>query len=293
MDTIDEAHRQWVANGWDAAADGMAVAFPVRRVVTGHDDRGRPTFLSDGVPPQTVTSPSGHGLSELLWLEALPIDPDDGGDPPPDLRGSYPVGGALACRLIRFPGFAPHAPIGATWLRMPGDDPARPGMHRSETLDLMVVVDGHITLGLDDGEHLLGPGDVVVQRGTPHRWRVVGERPCTFLSVLLSPDDKAPTPHDPLGVPDLEHGSHDVVGGPRRLVTGMSPDGRSGVAPIAAPKPPVTVGPSEVTLYDLWQTGGPLTHVSQGGDAAGPWSLEPAGRGVAFRRADWSVTARG
>ena len=78
-------------------------------------------------------------------------------------------------------------PVDDTWLRVPYEDPALPGWHRSETLDLMVVLEGDLVLGLDDGEHPLGAGAAVVQRGTFHRWRVVGEQPCTFLSVLDLP----------------------------------------------------------------------------------------------------------
>src|ERR1700712_4245017 len=166
----------------------VATEFPVRRIVTGIDASGRAVFVSDGVSPNTVTSPAGHGLSELLWLDAVPKGPDDGGESPADLHGGFPADGAIACRLIRFPGFPAGTPVNDTWLRVPGEDPARPGLHRSETLDLMVVIAGQITLELDDGEHPLGAGDAVVQRGTLHRWRVVGESPCTFLSVLISVD---------------------------------------------------------------------------------------------------------
>ena len=71
-------------------------------------------------------------------------------------------------------------PVDEQWIRVEGDDPDRPGMHATDTLDFMVVLDGEIVLGLDDGEHTLGPGDTVIQRGTAHRWRVAGDRPCIY-----------------------------------------------------------------------------------------------------------------
>jgi uncharacterized cupin superfamily protein len=43
-------------------------------------------------------------------------------------------------------------------------------MHRTRTLDYAVVIEGEVVLILDDGEHVLGPGSVVVQRGTDHAW---------------------------------------------------------------------------------------------------------------------------
>src|SRR6476660_362284 len=43
-------------------------------------------------------------------------------------------------------------------------------MHRTETIDYGVVLSGEIVLVLDDSETVLRAGDVVVQRGTDHRW---------------------------------------------------------------------------------------------------------------------------
>jgi quercetin dioxygenase-like cupin family protein len=37
---------------------------------------------------------------------------------------------------------------------------------------------------LETGSTVVRAGDVVVQRGTPHAWRVVGDQPCTFVSIL-------------------------------------------------------------------------------------------------------------
>ena len=258
--------------------------FAVRRVVTGHDAGGRAVFVEDGVPLRTFGSLAGPALSELLWLDGPPKSADDGGDSPADLHGGFPAAGAIACRLIRFPRFLLRYAGGGDLATHAGDDPARPGLHRSETLDLMVVLDGHITLGLDDGEHPLGPGDAVIQRGTVHRWRVVGEESCTFLSVLLSPEPlhgaAVPVELKPAPVAGDEPSA-----APYRLVTGSGADGSSQVTP-TGPLPSMLAG--AVSLYDLWQTGGPLSHVEQGGDPEGPWSLEPAGGGVALRRVDFA-----
>jgi hypothetical protein len=43
-------------------------------------------------------------------------------------------------------------------------------MHRTRTLDYVVVIEGEVVLLLDDSETILGKGDVVVQRGTNHAW---------------------------------------------------------------------------------------------------------------------------
>jgi quercetin dioxygenase-like cupin family protein len=43
-------------------------------------------------------------------------------------------------------------------------------MHRTRTLDYVVMIEGELVLILDDSEVVLKPGDVVVQRGTDHAW---------------------------------------------------------------------------------------------------------------------------
>jgi hypothetical protein len=43
-------------------------------------------------------------------------------------------------------------------------------MHRTKTLDYVVMIEGELILLLDDSEVALKPGDVVVQRGTNHAW---------------------------------------------------------------------------------------------------------------------------
>ena len=59
-------------------------------------------------------------------------------------------------------------------------------MHRSNSLDYGVILSGAVELELDDGAvTLLGPGDVVVQRGTIHAWRNPSvDEPARILFVL-------------------------------------------------------------------------------------------------------------
>lgn len=142
----------------------------VRRVVTGHV-QGQATFTSDGTPPRTIAMPGGSGVSELLWLDGPPADVDAGGDRDGGGFPLEPPTSGLSARIVALPSAAPDAPAEEAWLRIEGDDPNRPGMHRTDTLDLVVVLAGAVTLDLGDGEHLLGAGDLVVQRGSRHRWR--------------------------------------------------------------------------------------------------------------------------
>jgi mannose-6-phosphate isomerase-like protein (cupin superfamily) len=246
--------------------------FTARRVVTGHDADGRDVIRADDRPPGTIEA-DGFGLAHWLWLDGTPATVDDGGDVPAGPLALEPPPGGCAVRLIRFPG-------GGDWIRVDGDDPDRPGMHATDTLDFMVVLDGRIVLGLDDGEHELGAGDVVVQRGNPHRWRVAGDAPCTYVVCMVRPD--------PAAAPDstvaLAAASAAGDGRPRRLVAATRQDGTSYAATDGYPPCALSPGADDgVALVELWQSGGPLASPEQGGDPDGGWVLEPRGGGVAFR----------
>ncbi|UGQ12983.1 cupin domain-containing protein [Yinghuangia sp. ASG 101] len=275
-------------------------AFPVRRVVTGHDAGGRPVIASDGAPEVDAMSRRGYGTAELLWFDAPPVRAGDGGDPGPEARGAFPAPGGAACRIITWPASPPRTPVADTWLRVPGDSPDEPGMHRTDTQDLVVVLSGAIVLGLDDGDHELGPGDALVQRGTRHRWRVVGDRPCVFLCVVLAPEVGVESRESVIDEPEERPGGH------RLLITGAGTretgDDRSRVTVFGTPRP--VFPPADVTVHDLWLTGGPLADPAQGGTSipGARWSLAPRDGGVAVRRvafapgrepdpADWHTTA--
>lgn len=60
-----------------------------------------------------------------------------------------------------------------------------PIMHRTETIDYAVILEGALTLLLDDQDVELKAGDVIIQRGTNHSWRNRSEKPCRILFVLV------------------------------------------------------------------------------------------------------------
>ena len=59
-------------------------------------------------------------------------------------------------------------------------------MHKTATVDYIIVIKGEIWAIMDKGETLLKPGDVLVQRGTNHSWSVRGDEPCVIAAVLVS-----------------------------------------------------------------------------------------------------------
>ncbi|WP_188772033.1 cupin domain-containing protein [Novosphingobium endophyticum] len=69
---------------------------------------------------------------------------------------------------------------------IPGHDAQ--GFHRTGTLDLVLLLEGRLRLLLDEGEVVLEPGDVVVQRDTNHAWRA-GDDPARCFVVVSRPED--------------------------------------------------------------------------------------------------------
>jgi quercetin dioxygenase-like cupin family protein len=43
-------------------------------------------------------------------------------------------------------------------------------MHRTETVDYVIVLEGEIEMDMDDSTVKLKAGDVMIQRGTNHAW---------------------------------------------------------------------------------------------------------------------------
>lgn len=252
------------------------MSFGVRRIVTGHDSAGNPEFTSDGEPPGTVVVPrAGIGFAGLWQIDQAPRDPSDGGEP---------TGGASL-----------HRPPGSVWwnhlsFEPTGDyittgdpelfDPERPGMHATETIDLMEVVSGRILLELDDSETELTAGDCVVQGGTNHRWKVLGDEPCVYTVVMLGIDPDAAGDHHAL---TPRRSSAPTGLGPRRVVT-ANVDGRSVIAADGEPPNVFAVEGYDLGFVDVWQSGGPIASVGQGGDAVpDTFQLDPLGMGVSWK----------
>ena len=164
-----------------------------RRVVTGHDAEGRSVVVGDG--PTSGRFDSGE-WEELWAFEGVPADLADPTDPAALQRFRLvPAPGRIACRLFTIPA-RDGSPRGAEereweqridWAeveRLP--PPADPRMHRTPTVDVVVVVSGEMDLVLDGGEEVrLRPGDSVVQRGTMHAWRNPGPGPCVAVAFMV------------------------------------------------------------------------------------------------------------
>ena len=131
-----------------------------RRVVTGHDRRGKSVVLSDGPPPQKhpMHGPEVGADFNEMWGDT---------DPVPELSAT-PAGEPNERPFTLMPGSGHLLRILDVYPL--GEGGKRTVMHRTQTLDYVVVISGELVLILDDSEVGLRQGDVVVQRGTDHAW---------------------------------------------------------------------------------------------------------------------------
>jgi mannose-6-phosphate isomerase-like protein (cupin superfamily) len=60
-----------------------------------------------------------------------------------------------------------------------------PFMHRTQSVDCGIVLEGEITLVLDNEEVVMREGDFLVERGTKHAWANRSGVPCRILLVLI------------------------------------------------------------------------------------------------------------
>jgi mannose-6-phosphate isomerase-like protein (cupin superfamily) len=168
----------------------------VRRVVTGHDARGRSVFLQDRHAKNVKQMASMPGLALTdLWETEGPLASNEGKADAAarPVRLEPPRGGTIL-RIVEFPpdskwrhradARAAFDSIGAG--HAPDRASADPMMHKTATVDYIIVLKGEIHAIMDRGEVKLKAGDILIQRGTNHSWSVRGRKPCIIAAVLVS-----------------------------------------------------------------------------------------------------------
>jgi mannose-6-phosphate isomerase-like protein (cupin superfamily) len=168
----------------------------VRRVLTGHDADGRSTFIVDGVAPNIKEMPSfpGLALTDLWETNGAPAsNAGDGDAAERPIRLEPPKNGTIL-RIVEFPpdSTRPKHSDGSAGFKALGAGHAQdrhsadPMMHKTSTVDYIIVLKGEIYAVMETGEKLLRAGDILVQRGTNHSWSVRGTEPCIVAAVLVS-----------------------------------------------------------------------------------------------------------
>ena len=173
----------------------------MRRIITGHNAEGKSVITIDGPPARSLSENEG-GLYEL-WNtdgnEINTLDETDRADS--EVLLSPPVGGTkfryfqinptpegVPADLIEAATAAAFEKMGAAHHRV--DTTRHPAMHKTKTIDYIILLKGDVTLLLDEEEVDLKPFDVVVQRGTNHAWVNNGSETALFIAVLIDSDLK-------------------------------------------------------------------------------------------------------
>ena len=143
---------------------------PIRRVVTGHDGKGVAKVLIDAAATN-AKFPQAGTVSTMMWCTdgapaRIPIG-EEIEDMGARLLGTAPPAEGTRFAVIDFP---------------PGN---RPHMHRTETVDYVIVIEGEIEMDMDQSTVKLKAGDILIQRGTNHAWATRSSKRARVAFVLI------------------------------------------------------------------------------------------------------------
>lgn len=135
----------------------------VRRFITGVDPSGHSCLVEES-PVSPEEGFPGFASSLLATIHSAPPPPRPPG------RGEFVDLGV--------------APGHVHWLLVEYGAGAAFPMHHTDSVDLDLVLEGTMELGLDDGIHSLESGDIVVMNGVDHSWRA-GPLGCRLVVVAI------------------------------------------------------------------------------------------------------------
>jgi hypothetical protein len=176
----------------------MMAGRKIRRLVTGHDENGRSKFIMDGETKAVLEIEAMGGLTSTDLWETFESPADNSGDKDNADRDVHlePNAHGSIFRVVDFPpdsawkdngdGAAAFAAMQASHAADPTSDD--PGMHKTDTVDYALVLDGEIWAVMDTDERLMKAGDALVQRGTNHAWSNRTEKDCRVMFVLSAAD---------------------------------------------------------------------------------------------------------
>lgn len=165
-----------------------------RRIVTGEHADGRSYFVSDGPAPNHFYADYAPSFVQVVW--ATGDGAAKGEDPAPQGHnfGFHSERGSIL-RIVDFPPdteynldlmtkFLDHFEVGV------GDGTRHFWFHKTRSLDYAICLEGEIYAMMDEGETLMRPGDILIQRATNHAWSNRSDKPCRMIFVLLALDEE-------------------------------------------------------------------------------------------------------
>lgn len=179
----------------------------IHRVVTGHAADGRAIVIENGPLPTVVSLEAipGTVFHEVWSTDRTPAVIDNGADPTVGPIRLPPPSNGTRIRFVDMPPdtedylahgaermAAAFSAIGDAAASTVQADSPHPLMHRTETIDYGIVIEGEAVLVLDDSEVPLRAGSVVIQRGTNHAWANRSGKVCRMAFILVDGAYEAP-----------------------------------------------------------------------------------------------------
>lgn len=178
----------------------MMKANPKRRVVTGHDANGRSIVISDQPTPHLRQSPHRPNvIYHNMWAtDSAPAKINGPADPVTDKMAVPPVANGVNFRILEIDPESLYPKPSVEDARKAFDAMGSSAhalteqpnakhtlMHRTKSVDFGIVLEGELTMVLDDSETVLRAGDVVIQRGTNHAWANKSDKRVVIAFVLI------------------------------------------------------------------------------------------------------------
>jgi mannose-6-phosphate isomerase-like protein (cupin superfamily) len=173
----------------------------IRRFVTGHNDNGKAiVMIDDHAPNMTeIKGWPGLGVTEIWVTDEMPVDNHGAKDRSLRPMRHDPTPSGTIFRVVEIPpeGAVKIDPatafghLGSTHKPSASDSAKHPTMHKTDSIDYLVVISGSMHMLMEDGEVELHAGDCIVQRGTNHAWVNRSGKPCLLAAVLI---DAKPAP---------------------------------------------------------------------------------------------------
>ena len=175
-----------------AEGTGQSTVRPVRRIITGENAEGRSIITSDGPTPNVFVADHSPLVAQVIW--ATGEGAAQGEDPAPAGHqfGFHSDKGTIL-RIVDFPADASYdlEKVGKFLDEEHVRDQGTPRhfwFHKTPSLDYAICMEGEIYAMLDEGEALMRPGDVLIQRATNHSWSNRSGKNCRMAFVLIAED---------------------------------------------------------------------------------------------------------
>jgi quercetin dioxygenase-like cupin family protein len=245
---------------WTTKAATMASDLGWRCVIAAHCADGRPVFQLDA-NIQQLEARATTRLGRLLSIQGPATSADDG---VVDSIGTETGPGALTVDALI---------VGPTQQGRIGPDADSLGL-----FEAYIVVRGQVHVEVGSDETVLLPGEVFLPRGRPYDMRAPDREETRLVRIRCGVD-----PNADVAVPTTVRSSSGPPRRVRRVVAGTDAAGQPDIEQDGDPAVMFVLGEEsdpDVGLVDVWELGGTVANVEQGGDAPDPWELEPRACGM-------------